>query len=372
MPAVPDPPRAPEDLPPYRREAAEVLAGLGGDPRRGLPGGDIAARLARHGPNQLPAEPPVPAWRRFLAQFRDALTILLLVATAVSLAAWWVERDASVPFEALTILAIVLLNGVLGFVQESRAEQAVAALQAMSAPTARVLRDGQLRVVAAGEVVPGDLLLVEEGDTVPADARVLESIALRVAEAALTGESTPVSKDGAPLRQETGIADQSNMLFSGTAIASGRGRAVVTATGPATEIGRIAGSLQATEEAATPLQKELDRVGKALGVAVIAIAVAIGATILALARLRSPGDLLDVLLVAVSLAVAAVPEGLTAITTVVLSLGTQRMARRNVIVRRLSSVETLGSTTTICSDKTGTLTRNEMTVRAVVTAGGAV
>jgi Ca2+-transporting ATPase len=373
MAAVPDRLEAPEDrLPPYRRDAAEVVAELGSDARRGLPIGAIQARLERHGKNELPAGPPVPAWRRFLAQFRDALTILLLIATAVSFVAWWIERDASIPYEAFTILAIVILNGVLGFVQESRAEQAVAALQAMSAPSARVLRDGQPQVVPTVDLVPGDVLLVEEGDTVPADARVLESIALRVAESALTGESTPVSKDGAPLAQETGVADRSNMLFSGTAIAAGRGRAIVTATGPATEIGKIADSLQATEEVETPLQKELDRVGKGLGVAVIAIAVVIGSTVLALAPLRSPADLIDVLLLAVSLAVAAVPEGLTAITTVVLSLGTQRMAKRNVIVRKLSSVETLGATTTICSDKTGTLTRNEMTVRAVVTASGAV
>jgi len=290
----------------------------------------------------------------------------------VSFVAWWFERDAPVPYEALTILAIVLLNGVLGFVQEGRAEQAVAALKAMSAPAARVLRDGRQQLVASAGLVPGDVLLLEEGDTLPADARVLESIALRVAESALTGESTPVSKDSAPLDEERGIADQTDMVFAGTAVASGRGRAVVTATGQATELGQIARSLDATPEVATPLQKELDRVGKLLGLAVVAIAVLVGGTILLVEDLRSLSDLVDVLLLAVSLAVAAVPEGLTAITTVVLSLGTQRMARRNVIVRRLSSVETLGSTTTICSDKTGTLTRNELTVRTVVTASGRV
>jgi len=359
-------------LPPYRRSAAEVVAQLGSDPKRGLTGSDAAGRLQRRGRNELPAAPVVPAWRRFLAQFRDALTILLLLATAVSLIAWWIERETPIPYEALTIVAIVLLNGALGFAQESRAEQAVAALQAMSAPSARVLRDGQQRTVPTAELVPGDLLLLEEGDTIPADARVLESIALHTAESALTGESTPVSKESAPVAAEVGIADRSNMVFSGTAIASGRGRAIVTDTGPATEIGKIAGALQATEEAETPLQKELDRIGKLLGIAVIAIAIAVSVTILLLQHLRSLTALVDVLLLAVSLAVAAVPEGLTAITTIVLSLGTQRMAKRNVIVRRLSSVETLGSTTTICSDKTGTLTRNEMTVRTVVTASGRV
>jgi Ca2+-transporting ATPase len=357
---------------PYRRPAADVVAALGCDARRGLSSGEARARLERAGPNELPSTPPVPAWRRFLAQFKDVLTILLLVATAVSFLAWWIERDTPIPYEALTILAIVTLNGVLGFVQESRAEQAIAALRAMSAPGARVLRDGEQRLVPTAGLVPGDVLLLEEGDTIPADARVLHAIALRVAEAALTGESAPVFKDAAPLGEEAGIADRTNMVFSGTAITSGRGRAIVTATGAATELGRISSSIAATEDVETPLQKELDRVGKLLGLAVIAIAITIGVTILLVEELRSLTDVVDVLLLAVALAVAAVPEGLTAITTVVLSLGTQRMARRNVIVRKLSAVETLGSTTTICSDKTGTLTRNEMTVRTVVTASGAV
>jgi Ca2+-transporting ATPase len=373
MSTQPARPEAPHDrLPPYRRTAADVVSDLGSEPKRGLSANEVAARLRRHGRNELPGAPAVPAWRRFLAQFRGALTILLLAATVVSFVAWWIEREAPLPYEALTILAIVLLNGVLGFVQESRAEQALSALEAMSAASARVLRDGSPGMVATAELVPGDILLIEEGDTIPADARVLEAIALRVAESALTGESTSVSKDGAALGEEAGIGDQGNMVFSGTAVASGRGRAIVTATGPATQIGKIAGSLQATKDVETPLQKELDKVGKLLGVAVIAIAVVISATILALEDLRSLTEFVDVLLLGVSLAVAAVPEGLTAITTVVLSLGTQRMAQRNVIVRTLASVETLGSTTTICSDKTGTLTRNEMTVRTVVTASGTV
>jgi Ca2+-transporting ATPase len=361
-----------EPLPPYRREAAEVVAEHGTDRARGLSGAEIPARLARDGRNALPAKPPVPAWRRFLAQFRDVLTLLLLVATAVSFVAWWIERDAPAPYEALTILAIVVLNGVLGFVQERRAERAVAALQAMAAPTARVLRDGAPRTVPAAEVVPGDVLLVEEGDTIPADGRVIQSVALTLAEAALTGESTPVPKHARALDEDLGVADRANMVFAGTSVASGRGRAVVTATGAATELGRIARSLEETGDTATPLQRELDRVGKLLGIAVVAIAVVISVTILVVEELRTLRDVVDVLLLGVSLAVAAVPEGLTAITTVVLSLGTQRMARRNVIVRRLAAVETLGSTTTICTDKTGTLTRNEMTVREVVTASGAV
>jgi P-type Ca2+ transporter type 2C len=363
---------APTSQPAYRRPAAEVLGELTSDGERGLSAAEAQARLARYGRNELPEEPPVPAWRRFLAQFQNVLTILLLVATVISFVAWLIEGAEGVPFETLTILAIVLLNAVLGFVQEARAEQAVAALQAMAAPHARVMRDGRQQQIPAAEVVPGDLLLIEEGDTLPADGRLVEAIALRVAESALTGESTSVSKGVAPIAEEAGIGDQRNMVFSSTAVTAGRGRAVVTGTGPATEIGKIAGTLQRAEEGETPLQKELDGVGKLLGIVVVIIAVVMAATIFLVDEVRSLAESVEVLLLAVSLAVAAVPEGLTAITTIVLSLGMQRMARRNVIVRRLASVETLGSTTVICTDKTGTLTKNEMTVRAIVSAHGRV
>ncbi|HWQ13717.1 MAG TPA: cation-translocating P-type ATPase [Roseiflexaceae bacterium] len=360
------------DLPPYRLPAAGVVAALESDARRGLTSAEASVRLARYGPNELPHAPPVPAWRKFLAQFQNPLTILLLVATLISFVAWLIERDTPAPYETIAILAIVALNGVLGFVQEHRAEQAVAALRAMAAPSARVLRDGRQQQVPTAAIVPGDILLLEEGDTIAADARVLESVAMRVSEAALTGESAAVAKDPRPIDAEASVADRHNMVFSGTAVAAGRGRAVVTATGARTELGAIAGSLQQTEDEQTPLQTELDRVGRLLGVTVIAIAVVIGATILLVDRVRALGEIVDVLLLAVSLAVAAVPEGLTAITTIVLSLGMQRMAQRHVIVRKLAAVETLGSTTVICTDKTGTLTRNEMTVRTVVTAGGRV
>ena len=354
----------------YRRPVEEVVEELDVDTGRGLGADEARTRLDKYGRNELPSEPPTPAWRRFLGQFNDPLTLLLLVATVVSFVAWTFERETPIPYEAIVILAIVVLNGILGFVQEHRAEQAVAALQAMSAPTARVLRDERPQDVPTGEIVPGDVLLLEEGDTVAADARVVESIVLRAAEAALTGESSPVGKRVEPIPEEVGIGDRENMLFSGTAVASGRGRAVVVATGAATELGKIAGRLSETEEESTPLQRELEQVGKALGIAVIAIAVVVSLTILLTEGIRSVSGLIAVLLLAVSLAVAAVPEGLTAVTTIVLSLGMQRMAKRNVIVRKLSAVETLGSTTEICSDKTGTLTRNEMTVRVVVTAGG--
>ena len=360
--------RAPE----YRLRVDEVLAALGVDARRGLSEAEARARLQRHGPNELTAEPPVPAWRKFLAQFRDLLVILLLVATAISAALWLIERDSALPYEALAILAIVLLNAVMGYVQAARAESAVAALRRMAAARATVLRDGERRSVPAAEIVPGDILLVEAGDTVPADARLIHSTGLQTAEAALTGESLPVSKDTAPAPEEAGIGDRHNMIFSGTTATYGRGKAVVTATGMRTEMGRIAGMLKATRDETTPLQAELDRVGRVLGIAVVAIAAAMIATILLVQDVSGFPAFFDVLILGVALAVAAVPEGLPAIVTAVLSIGVQRMANRNAVVRRLVAVETLGSATVIASDKTGTLTRNEMTVRSLVTASGRV
>ncbi|KAB8141960.1 cation-translocating P-type ATPase [Chloroflexia bacterium SDU3-3] len=356
--------------PAYLLPATDVLATLSSDPRQGLSSEEARRRLEQHGPNRLPEEKATPAWQRFIAQFQNPLTVLLLIATVISLVAWIIEHEEPIPFETITILAIVILNAVLGFVQEARAEQAVAALQAMAAPHARVMRDGRQSEIDASEVVPGDIILIEEGDTIPADGRLVEAIALRVAESALTGESTSVSKEIAPITGEAGIGDQTNMVFSSTAVTAGRGRAIITATGEKTEIGKIAGTLHRTEAGETPLQKELDSVGKLLGIIVVIIAVVMAATIFLVDRVTDLADIVEVLLLAVSLAVAAVPEGLTAITTIVLSLGMQRMVKRNVIVRKLSSVETLGSTTVICTDKTGTLTKNEMTVRAIATAHG--
>ncbi len=356
----------------YRLPAEAVVAALGSDGEHGLTSEEAARRLARDGPNELQAEKPIPAWRKFLAQFQDVLIILLLIAAAISLVVWLYERDEALPFESLVIFAIVLLNGILGYAQEARAEQAVAALRAMAAAEASVLRDGQPGRVPATTVVPGDIILIEEGDTIPADGRLLRSIALQTAEASLTGESLPVTKDTAPLADEVGIGDRANMVFSGTTATYGRGRALVTATGMQTEMGKIAGLLHRTESEATPLQRELDHTGKVLGLLVVIIAVVMVFTIVLVEGVSKFSALVDVLILAVALAVAAVPEGLPAVVTAVLALGVQRMARRNAIVRHLPAVETLGSATVIASDKTGTLTRNEMTVRAVVTASGRV
>jgi P-type Ca2+ transporter type 2C len=356
----------------YRRSVQEVVTTLNSDERFGLTDAEARARLARVGRNELVSEQAPPAWRRFVRQFQDVLVILLLVATAISAGLWIAERDAPLPYEAIAIFAVVLLNAVMGFVQESRAEAAVAALRAMSAADATVVRNGERRSLPAAEIVPGDIIVVEEGDTIPADGRLIESASLQTAEAALTGESMPVTKDTAAIAEDVPLGDRDNTVFSGTAATYGHARAIVTATGMRTEIGRIAGLLKETQDEATPLQQELDRTGKRLGIAVVVIAVVMIATIVVVEEILSAGALFDVLLLGVALAVAAVPEGLPAVVTAVLSIGVQRMAGRNAIVRRLAAVETLGSANVIASDKTGTLTKNEMTVRVIVTASGRV
>jgi Ca2+-transporting ATPase len=354
----------------YRTAGAEVLAALGSDARRGLPQREASSLIARYGRNELAGEKPIPAWRRFLEQFEDILVVLLLIATGISATLWAIERESALPYEAIAILAVLLLNAIMGYMQQSRAQQATAALQQMSAPRATVVRDGAQQSIAAAELVPGDVILVEEGNTVPADARLLDSVALQTAEAALTGESLPVTKATAAIAEDVPLGDQNNMIFSGTSITYGHGRAVVTATGMETEIGRIAKMLNETTVETTPLQQELARVGRLLGIVVVGIAVVMIATIIIVENVRGLSAILDVLIFGVALAVAAVPEGLPAVVTAVLSLGVQRMAKRNAIVRHLAAVETLGSANVIASDKTGTLTKNEMTVREVVTASG--
>jgi potassium/sodium efflux P-type ATPase len=357
---------------PWRREAADVADELGTDIERGLTAQEAAARLDSCGPNELEAAAGVPGWSRFLGQFANPLIYLLLAAVAVSIAAWLAEGAEGVPYEALVIAVIVVLNAVLGYVQESRAEHAVAALQRMAAATAGVVRDGREQRVPAADIVPGDVLMLAEGDAVAADARLVHAASLTVAEAALTGESEAVLKTVEPLAEPAGLGDRVNMVFDGTAVTRGRGRAIVTATGMATEMGNVARLLGVTEQQRTPLQREIDRIGRMLGIAVIGIAAVVVTAIMLASEIETASDVVSVLLVGVSLAVAAVPEGLPAVLSVVLALGVQRMARRHAIVKRLSSVETLGSASVVCSDKTGTLTRNEMTIETVVTASGEV
>lgn len=355
---------------PYRQACEEVLAAIGGDPSNGLNQAEAELRLRQYGRNELGAAPRRSEWLKLLAQFTNVLVLLLLAAAAISVGVWWHERDALLPFEALAIVAIVVLNALLGYVQEARAERAAAALRQMSATHSNVIREGAPASILAAELVPGDIILVADGDIIPADARLIQSTTLQAVEAALTGESLPVSKDTAAISVEAELGDQHNMLFGGTCVVYGHGRAVVTATGARSAMGRIAGMLEKAPDEATPLQRELDRVGKALAVIVAVIAVGMISTVFLTRKVHSFSDAVDVLLLGVALAVAAVPEGLPAVVTAVLSLGMQRMAAKRAIIRRLSAVETLGSATIIASDKTGTLTRNEMTVRQVVTASG--
>src|SRR5262249_51290021 len=248
----------------YQQPVQDVLDALGSHACRGLLAADARARLAQYGPNQLDAERPVPAWQKFIAQFTDTLVILLLIATAISAVLWLYERDEPLPYEAIAISAIVLLNAIMGYLQEQRAESAIAALQQMAAARAHVIRDGVVTGIPSAEVVPGAVVVVEEGDTVPADARLIESTALRMAEAALTGESLPVAKDIDAIAGDVALGDRTNVIYSGTSATYGRGRAVVVATGMRTEMGRIAGMLEQVPAERTPLQNELDHVGKLL------------------------------------------------------------------------------------------------------------
>ena len=354
----------------WRLDEDEVIDALASDAGAGLSAEEAQRRLDRFGPNRLTEARPVPAWRKFLHQFTDTLVLLLIAAAAISAAVWMIEGEGGLPYEALAILSIVILNAVMGFVQQARAEEALKALREMSAPQATVIRDGERQRLAAAHLVPGDVILVEEGDRIPADARLLQSVSLKTAEASLTGESLPVLKAVDPLPADTVVGDRLNMLFSGTSVVGGHGRAVVTSTGMDTETGRIATMLEQTVDESTPLQRELDRTGRLLGLVVIAIAIVMIGTILLVSEISTLSQLFGVLIIGVALAVAAVPEGLPAIVTAVLSIGVQRMAARRAIVRKLAAVETLGSADVIASDKTGTLTRNEMTVRRIVTASG--
>lgn len=342
----------------FAKTAEEVLAAKTVDPQSGLTTSAVVAVRDQFGWNELASAPEEPWWKKFLGQFNDVVVWILLVAALISgVMGEWTDTAA--------IAAIVLLNAVLGYFQEERAERALAALQSLAAPLAKVMRDGVLATIPARELVPGDIVELEAGDNVPADVRLLQAFAVRVQEASLTGESVPVEKQAdAVLPAETPLADRRNMAYMSTVLANGQGRGVVIATGMHTEIGRIAGLLQRYEREPTPLQKQLAKLGQSL----VIVCLALVGVIFLLSLLRGE-KLLSALLTSVSLAVAAVPEGLPAVVTVSLALGLQRMVKRNALIRKLPSVETLGCVTVICSDKTGTLTRNEMTVREVVAGG---
>jgi len=357
---------------PWGESSDAVAANLGTDLASGLTAAEVQLRLERDGPNELQETPPVPRWRRLLEQFTEPLVLLLLVAIVVSLIVWAVDDNGELPLEAIVIAAIVALNAIIGYWQESKAIRAVESLRELSATHTTVLRDGEMLSVVSWGLVVGDVIALAEGDAVGADCRLLEVAALQVVEAPLTGESQPASKTSEPVAEDAELVERSNMAYKGTAIARGRARGVVVATGMGTEIGRIATMLDEAAPDRTPLQRQLDWLGKALGIVVVVLAAIVVAAILVTAETSSARAVTDALFVGVSLAVAAVPEGLPAILTVVLALGVQRMAAHKAVVKRLSSVETLGSASVICSDKTGTLTRNEMTIVSVVTPAAEV
>ncbi|MEC4718091.1 cation-translocating P-type ATPase [Noviherbaspirillum sp. CPCC 100848] len=356
---------------PSIHEIEEVANAFGTNLESGLSLDVASRRFTDEGPNELRAALRQPIWRRILSHFQDPLVYLLLAAVAIALSAWFIEGRVGWPVDAVVIGVIVVLNGVLGYMQEAKAENAVAALARMTAVTSAVIREGQVMRIPSAQLVRGDVLLLGEGDAVGADARLVRTASLRVQEASLTGESEAVLKDAVTLSEPVALADQINMVFKGTAVVQGTARAIVTATGMVTQMGSIAGMLEATKEELTPLQKEIARIGRMLGIAVVIIVIVVVGTILLISDIRTADDVVDVLLLGVSLAVAAVPEGLPAILSVVLAIGVRQMARHNAIVKNLSSVETLGSATVIASDKTGTLTRSEMTIERIMTVSGA-
>jgi len=327
---------------------------------KGLSEQEAKRRLQEYGPNELVERKRITPLQIFLGQFRDIFVIMLLIAIGISVAIGEI-------IDASTIGAIVILNAIVGFVQEYRSEKAMEAMKKLTAPKARVLREGKEILIPAREVVPGDIVILESGDRIPADARLLEVADLKTDEAVLTGESTPVGKATDVLDKEAPVADRKNSVFMATHVTYGRGNAVITSTGMSTEFGKIAEMVQAVEEEETPLKQKLTRFAKKLGIIIVALCALIFA--LELVREATLENVADIFMVAVSLAVSAVPEGLPAVVTITLALGARELAKRNSIIRKLSSAETLGATTVICSDKTGTLTKGEMTVRRIYVSG---
>ena len=347
--------------PEYLQSAEEVLCSQGSQ-RGGLTSQEAAQRLEKHGPNRLQEAKKITNLQRFLQQLKDPMLLILMAAAAVSAVTSILSGEKLT--EVIIILAVVLLNAILGVVQESKAEAAIEALQTMTAATSKVLRDGKITVLHSADLVPGDVVILEAGDAVPADGRLLESASLKIEEAALTGESVPVNKTAETISAEGDVplGDRKNMCYMGSTVVYGRGSAVITATGMDTEMGKIAGVLARTEQEETPLQRKLTQLGKTLSYLVLAICIFIFVFDLLVEGDYSLEAILKTFMVAVSLAVAAIPEGLATVVTVVLSIGVTNMSKRGAVIRRLTAVETLGCTQVICSDKTGTLTQNKMTV----------
>lgn len=353
----------------YLASAEDVLKEQSTSADAGLSTSEAQTRQAKFGPNKLKEEEKTPLWIRFFQQMADPMVIMLIVAAVISAVTGMIQGESEWA-DVVIIMAVVIINSALGVIQEAKSEEALAALQEMSAAQSKVIRDGKQISLHSSELVPGDIVLLEAGDAVPADCRVLESASMKIEEAALTGESVPVEKHADPIAldgaDDVPLGDRKNMCYMGSTVVYGRGRAVVCGTGMNTEMGKIAGALNDAKEELTPLQVKLAELSKILTILVIVICVVVFAVDVLRAGIGTvtaePHMLLDTFMVAVSLAVAAIPEGLVAVVTIVLSIGVTKMAKRQAIIRNLSAVETLGCTQVICSDKTGTLTQNKMTV----------
>ena len=346
-------------------EAAQVVKELNTDPHKGLTEGEVKSRLEKYGYNELKKEEGVSPLTLLINQFKNVLIIILLIATVLS-------ALVGETFDAALILVIVAFCAVLGFIQEYRAERALEALKKMLSPTITALRGGREEEVPSKELVPGDILLLEAGDKIPADARLVENHSLRCDEAPLTGESVPVGKDIKALSEDVRVSDRRNMVFTGTIITYGRGKAVITSTGMATEFGKIAEEVTAVKTEKTPLEKRTEEIGKWLGIISLIICFLVAGISVVRELIGGKIDfpfIVTMVMFTVSLAVAAVPEALAAIVTGALAIGMHQMAKRNALVRKMPAVETLGCTTVICSDKTGTLTKGEMTVRKIFAGG---
>ena len=350
----------------YNKSKEEVFKEFEISEEMGLSDEQVIKNREKYGSNELQAQKKKSLFVKFLEQFKDFMIIVLIIAAVVSGVVGYMEEGKIT--DSLIILVVVIVNAIIGVAQEAKAEKSLEALQKMSSHSAKVIRNGQVNVVASKELVPGDIVVLDTGDYVPADLRIIEAANLKSQEASLTGESVPSEKNTATIENpKVGVGDRDNMLFSSSLITYGRGKGVVVETGMNTEVGKIAGIISNTVKSETPLQSKLNKLGKTLGIAALVICIVI--FVIGLLYGKKP---LDMFMTAVSLAVAAIPEGLAAVSTIVLAIGVQRMVKRNAIVKKLPAVETLGSASVICSDKTGTLTQNRMTVEKVFYDGNLV
>ena len=347
----------------FNQDVEEVSKTLNTDLEKGLSEEEAKKRQKENGYNELQEKKKKSLFVKFLEQFKDFMIIILIIAAIISGVVGQMQGEGFT--DSIIILIVVILNAVIGVIQENKAEKSLEALKKMSSYSAKVMRDGKVTVIPSRELVPGDIVILDTGDYVPADIRIIDAVNLKAQEASLTGESVPVEKDAATIEnEEVSLGDRTNMLFSSSLVTYGRGKGIVVETGMHTEVGNIAGMLNSVEETATPLQQKLNKLGKSLGIMAIVICIVIFIIGLAYGK-----DVIDMFMTAVSLAVAAIPEGLAAVSTIVLAIGVQRMVKKNAIVKKLPAVETLGSASVICSDKTGTLTQNKMEVQKVYVNG---